>query len=272
MRGLAKIKKSKDYLERVVPLEHELIRSSNAGHMLGSNMFMLNAGQKVLYTGDYCPQDRLGMEGARPQKCDVLIIEATYGNPYYRFPDRREMVKVIHDWVEDMLKQRCSVILHAYPLGKSQELIKMLKDFEPRLHGPVLQATQILESEGLQFDYLPFDAKHTGSQLIITNGGRGDSFRNLKNIKSAQVSGWCLDNNRRSIGKLSWGFDQGFPYSDHADFYETMDFIKKCDPSLVYTNHGYEDMLAHEIQKRLGITAIPLSKEKKGQTNLGCYC
>ena len=31
-------------------------------------------------------------------------------------------------------------------------------------------------------------------------------------------------------------------------------------------------MLAHEIQKRLGITAIPLKKEKKGQTNLGCYC
>jgi Cft2 family RNA processing exonuclease len=66
--------------------------------------------------------------------------------------------------------------------------------------------------------------------------------------------------------------DQGFAYSDHADFYELIDFVKRCDPSIVYTHHGAEETLASEIKKRLGITAIPLRREKKGQTNLGRYC
>jgi len=41
---------------------------------------------------------------------------------------------------------------------------------------------------------------------------------------------------------------------------------------VVYTHHGSEGTLAQEVQGRLGITAIPLTREKKGQTNLGRYC
>lgn len=273
MRGRVKSKKSKTYLENVEKGKSPLVKASGAGHIIGSNMFMLDAGQKVLYTGDFCPQDRLDMEGARPQKCDVLIIEATYGNPRYRFPDRNEMVKVIRDWVEDMLNQEYSAVLHAYPLGKSQELITMLKGFQPRLHGSVLDTTRMLESDDLKFDYLPFDPNDKGPQLVISPGAWGENGLDmLRKKRSADVSGWCLDARSRSLGKMSWGMDQGFAYSDHADFYELIDFVKKCDPSVVYTHHGSEELLASEIKKRLDITAIPLVKAKKGQSNLGCYC
>jgi len=273
MRGRVKSMKSKTFLETVEMGDSPLVKASGAGHILGSNMFLLDAGQKVLYTGDFCPQDRLEMEGARPQKCDALIIEATYGNPRYKFPDRSEMIKVIRDWVEDMLDQERSVVLRAYPLGKSQELITMLKDFQPRLHGSVLETTQMVEGDDIRFDYLPFDPEHVGPQLVISSGGRGDNgLSALRKKCSADVSGWCLDTNARSLGRMGWGMDQGFAYSDHADFYEIMDFVKRCDPSVVYTHHGAEDTLASEIRKRLGIEAIPLKKEKKGQTNLGRYC
>ncbi len=273
MRGRVKSKKSKAFLESVELGNDPLVEASGAGHILGSNMFMLEAGQKVLYTGDFCPQDRLDIEGARPRKCDVLIVEATYGNPRYKFPDRREMIKVIHDWVEDVLHQGYSAVLHAYPLGKSQELITMLRDFQPRLHGSVLDTTRLIESDDLRFDYLPFDPHDRDPQLVISPGAWGENGLSvLKKKRSADVSGWCLDTRERSLGKMGWGMDQGFAYSDHADFYEIIDFVEKCSPSLVYTNHGSEDMLAHEIQKRLGITAIPLKKEKKGQMNLGAYC
>ncbi len=273
MRGRVKSKKSRNYLENAERGEHPSVKASDAGHILGSNMFMLDVGQKVLYTGDFCPQDRLDMEGARPQKCDVLIIEATYGNPRYRFPDRHEMIKVIRDWVEDMLNQEHSVVLNAYPLGKSQELTTMLKDFQPRLHGSVLETTRMMEADDLKFDYLPFDPQDRSPQLVISSTSRGENGLDvLSNKRSADVSGWCLDGRERSFGKMGWGMDQGFAYSDHADFYEIIEFVKKCSPSLVYTNHGSEDTLASEIRKRLGITAIPLKKERKGQSNLGCYC
>jgi len=273
MRGRVKSKKSKSYLEDPERGEDPSVKASGAGHILGSNMFMLDAGQKVLYTGDFCPQDRLDIEGARPQKCDVLIIEATYGNPRYRFPDRNEMIKVIRDWVEDMLHQEYSVVLRAYPLGKSQELISMLKEHQPRLYGSVLDTTRLIEADDLRFDYLPFDPEDRGPQVVISPGTWGENgLSMLRKRCSADVSGWCLDTKGRSLGKMAWGMDQGFAYSDHADFYEIMDFVEKCDPSIVYTHHGAEDNLALEIQKRLGITAVPLKKEKKGQTNLGRYC
>lgn len=273
MRGRVKSKKSKNYLESVERGEHPQVSASSAGHILGSNMFMLDTGQKVLYTGDFCPQDRLDIEGARPQKCDVLIIEATYGNPRYKFPDRNAMIGVIRDWVEDTLNQDHSVILQAYPLGKSQELISMLKDFQPRLYGSVLDTTRMMESDDLKFDYLPFDPNDSGPQLVISSSSRGENgFDSLRKKRCANVSGWCLDNRERSLGKIGWGMDQGFAYSDHADFYEIIEFVRKCSPSIVYTNHGSEDTLASEIRKRLGITAIPLKKEQKGQSNLGCYC
>ena len=173
MRGRVKSKKSKTFLESVEKGNSPLVQASGAGHILGSNMFMLDAGQKVLYTGDFCPQDRLEIEGARPQKCDVLIIEATYGNPRYRFPDRSEMIKVIRDWVEDMLNQGYSAVLHAYPLGKSQELITMLKGFQPRLHGSVLDTTRMLESDDLKFDYVPFDPSDKASRSWSSVPGPG---------------------------------------------------------------------------------------------------
>ena len=57
----------------------------NAGHIAGSNMFLVRGEKAVLYTGDMSTRDRFGMEGARPIKTDVLIIESTYGDPSYRF-------------------------------------------------------------------------------------------------------------------------------------------------------------------------------------------
>lgn len=273
MHGRVKSKKSRTFLEGVELGNSPLVGASGAGHILGSNMFLLDAGRKVLYTGDFCPQDRLDIEGARPMKCDVLIIEATYGNPRYRFPDRREMIKIIHDWVEDMLHQEYSVVLHAYPLGKSQELITMLKDHRPRLYGSVLETTRMMEADDLRFDYLPYDPKDDGPQLIISPGSWGDNgLGSLRRKRCANVSGWCLDDRDRSLGRMGWGMDQGFAYSDHADFYEIMEFVERCGPSVVYTHHGSEETLAREIERRLGITAIPLKREKKGQTNLGRYC
>ena len=273
MRGRAKSKRSKDFLENVQREVRPDVTSFGAGHMLGSNMFMLDVGKKVLYTGDFCPQDRLDIEGARPRKCDVLIIESTYGNPRYRFPDRNAMIGIIRDWVEDTIGRGYSAVMQAYPLGKSQELISMFKGHNPHLYGSVLDATRMMEADDLRFDYLPFDPEDLSPQLVLSSTSQSDNgLGRLGKVRSANVSGWCLDNRERSWGKMGWGMDQGFAYSDHADFYELIEFVRGCSPDVVYTHHGSEDSLANEIQKRLGITAIPLNKAKKGQSNLGCYC
>ncbi|TMI38539.1 hypothetical protein E6H23_10125, partial [Candidatus Bathyarchaeota archaeon] len=68
------------------------IEALNAGHMLGSAQFLAHTPlSTILYTGDINCIDTLTTKAAEPQECDMLVIEATYGSPTYRFP-RREQV------------------------------------------------------------------------------------------------------------------------------------------------------------------------------------
>jgi putative mRNA 3-end processing factor len=248
------------------PLEAETsehVQILNAGHIPGSSMFLVDGGKKVLYTGDFCPRDRCGVEGARPAKTDVLIIEATYGRPRYVFPPAAEIEAVLRDWVEDALHQGYHVALFAYPLGKSQELITMFSDLEPFVHGSALDETRVVEREWCgRMRYRPFAPEAAGTpSLHITSSFGGSSLgASLRGrMKTATVSGWAIDSNWRRHD----GMRESFPMSDHADFEELVAFTKACDPSIVYTHHGFDKELAGHITKRLGIEARPLVRKQR---------
>jgi putative mRNA 3-end processing factor len=65
----------------------------DAGHTIGSRMFHFKE-QNILYTGDFRTID--GYCGkAKPVKCDTLIIESTFADEKFIFPNydnvRREI-------------------------------------------------------------------------------------------------------------------------------------------------------------------------------------
>lgn len=240
------------------------IEMRGAGHVTGSTMFLSTGERRVLYTGDFCPRDRLGIEGARPVKADALIIEATYGKAGYVFPPTAELMGVIRDWVEDSLSQGSSVALLAYPLGKSQELISLLGDLGPYLHGAVLNATRIAKGPASLTSCLPYsrEAVREPFLLVCPMSARNSSlirYWRKRGIRTAAVSGWAVDSSYR----YRMGVDEAFPLSDHADFEELLSFVKGCDPSIVFTNHGFVKELAVEIRRRLGITAEPLIRNQR---------
>ncbi len=255
----------------IVPSTHPDVEMLNAGHIAGSNMFRVNGEKSVLYTGDMSTRDRFGMEGARPVKTDVLIIESTYGDPSYDFPATEKISRVIKDWVEDSVSSGFSTALFAYPLGKSQELIRMLSDFEPFIEGSVLECTRHIESHGTEYCYRPFDDTNRLAAPCVmvcsTNAKYGLRSRMGRGqLRTAAVSGWALS----SSFKYQMGVDEAFPFSDHADFEELMAFVKGCDPEVVYTHHGSADTLAEEIRSRLGIEAKSLLPPPK-QRRLGDF-
>jgi putative mRNA 3-end processing factor len=255
----------------IVPSSRPDVEMLNAGHIAGSNMFLVRGDQSVLYTGDMSTRDRFGMKGARPVKTDVLIIESTYGDPKYDFPATDRIARVIKDWVEDSVSSGYSTALFAYPLGKSQELIRMLSDFEPFIEGSVLDCTRDIESHGVEYCYRPLEANHGFESPCVmvcsTNAKYGLISRVRRgHLKPAAVSGWALS----SSFKYQMGVDEAFPFSDHADFKELIEFVKGCDPKVVYTHHGSADILAEEIKRRLDIEAISLLPPPK-QRRLGDF-
>lgn len=80
-----------------------------------------------------------------------------------------------------------------------------------------------------------------------------------RDVKRLAVSGWAID----AGYKRRMGVHEAFPFSDHADFNDLIEFVKGCEPELVITHHGFADSLAYEIKARLGIDARPLVKGQR---------
>ncbi|MBM4237354.1 MAG: hypothetical protein FJ151_02585 [Euryarchaeota archaeon] len=242
---------------------HPQIEMRDSGHIPGSTMFLVKGSRRVLYTGDFSPRDRLGIAGAKPVKTDIMIVEATHGSPRYVFPPTEEMIKVLRDWVEDTMSQGSSVALFAYPLGKSQEMISLLADFVPYVHGSIASTTRLVRGNAAP-DYLPYsrDAVKEPFVIICPTGAMNSSlirYWKRTGMRTAAVSGWAIDPSFR----YRMGVDEAFPLSDHADFEELISFVKECDPSVVYAQHGFASELAKEIGASLGLEAHPLLRNQK---------
>jgi putative mRNA 3-end processing factor len=241
------------------------IEMFDAGHMSGSRMFQVEAGgRRVLYTGDLCTRDRCGNRGARPVKTDVLIIESTYGKPKYVFPPSDVIASLVRDEVEDNFSQGRPVSLYAYPFGKSQDMLRVLKEFSPFADRSVYNATALVRSEVDPLDCQLWDEEEPEGPFVVIcspwlNRTRRVAMLRRRDVKRLAVSGWAID----SGYKMKMGVDEAFPFSDHADFNDLIAFVKACEPEMVITHHGFADSLAHEVKARLGIEARPLVRGQR---------
>ncbi len=230
-----------------------------AGHIVGSRMFLVRGESTVLYTGDYCTRRKKNTKAAKPHKCDILITEATYGKPRYVFPDHEEIMAVVRDWLDDIVRHDGSAVLFAYPLGKSQELAAALKDFPLVLHPTIAENNRILKKHGYDLCSEEFDVHGTGPPFVYITSGMGKDAGRVhalrrKGAKTAAFSGWALDRGFQNTSTV----DEAFPVSDHCGFDELSEFVKRCDPKMVFTTHGFAKEFAMHIRRELGIDAQPM--------------
>ncbi|MEX2325813.1 MAG: MBL fold metallo-hydrolase, partial [Gemmatimonadaceae bacterium] len=75
-----------------------------AGHALGSAMAMIKSEKGTLvYTGDYKLRDNPFSPLALIPKCDVLVMECTFGSPLYRFPPDDELLAKLFAFLDETL-------------------------------------------------------------------------------------------------------------------------------------------------------------------------
>ncbi len=254
-RDLIKARRNKEITisssDRVTELE--------AGHIAGSKMFLVDGETSVLYTGDFCTREKEQTKAARPRKCDILITEATYGKPHYVFPDHDEIMSIARDWLRDIVRKDGCAVLYAYPLGKSQELSAYLKDLPLVLHPSIAENNRILRRHGYDLVQEEYDSHCTKSPFVYITSGMGKDAARVQSLKKhgakiAAFSGWALD---RGFMYQS-GVDEAFPISDHCGFDELIEFVRRCSPQKVFTNHGFSKEFAMHVRRSLGIQAQPL--------------
>ena len=233
----------------------------DAGHMLGSAMVLAEAdGARVLYTGDM----KLRRGWSRPDtaipRCDVLVMETTYGRPHFRFPDPDSTVEAVARWCRRALDSNVTPVLLAHALGKSQELMLALAEygFEFALEERCVEPTRAYEEAGVAMPpWTPLTEGARGRVVVCPPAGK-DAIRELDRYRTAFVSGWALE---PSFWRM-FGADVAFPYSDHCDFDELLEVVARSGASQVYTVHGFTEEMAKTL-KRQGVRAHALAASEQ---------
>jgi len=248
MRARQKENIALDY-EELFEFEDLRIRLYPAGHILGSAMIKVERQNvSLLYTGDFKLQKSETCEPIVIPQADYLIMESTFGNPDFVVNKSREsLINEIVFFIEDCIKTRYTPIILAYSLGKAQEAMKILGDrgYKVRVHHNAWRFTKVYNEFGISFQncQLWHEKSVEPDEVLIIPPHLMRSGR-LKYLpykyKTVFLSGWANTNNGMWIQS-----DHSIAFSDHADFEELLEFIKKVNPQKVFTTHGDKDFPLH---------------------------
>lgn len=228
----------------------------DAGHMLGSAQLLFeHDGCRLLYTGDL----KLRHGGGRPDTpippADVIVIESTYGLPHFRFPDPDSLTELVALWCRRALEASATPVLLANAMGKAQELMLALAPhgFHFALEERCVPFARGYEEAGVALpDWVPLDGD-PGDRVVIVPPVGKEALRGLGRYRSALISGWAQDAGFWRV----FGADVAFPLSDHCDFDELLEVIRRSGADKVYTVHGFAADFAKHLRKR-GVRAHAL--------------
>ena len=234
------------------------VRAHNAGHILGSVQYeVVTPEGSLLYTGDFSYVDTYTMRAAEVVPCDLLVAETTFGSPLFTFPPREKIAVDIVRWaVKEVIQRGRIPAFQTDSIGNAQEIITI---FNRMTRLPVVttstvtRANRAYEKYGYKLDHVDADSEE-GVELLSSGdcvliAPKGSKLSKYRNLEIAFASGWAL--------LLRRGERQPFPLSDHADFRQLLNFIRRCAPKRVLTFHGgrFSQEFANHVRRRLGIEA-----------------
>jgi Cft2 family RNA processing exonuclease len=234
-----------------------------SGHILGGAQILLELkGVRIVYTGDFKLRKCLTAKKAEVKKCDILIMESTFGLPHYIFPDRKEITERITEFADRALSAGEVPVFLAYSLGKAQELMKILgnKGYKLSVHGTIFNIAKIYEEFGVKFkNYRPYKAGDLKERVLIVPPWVRSSamIKNIPRKRTAILTGWALDSGSKNL----FGADEAFPLSDHADFSELTEYARKALPKKIYTVHGFSEF--PDFLRKEGFDAEKLKESTK---------
>jgi len=118
-----------------------------SGHILGSSLVLLELegagaagqGRRVLFSGDLGHYDQpIIRDPVAPPPCDYLLVESTYGD---RLHDPELPKVALARIVNDAAQRDAPVLIPAFAVGRTQELVYLIRELEDEKVIPVLPVT-----------------------------------------------------------------------------------------------------------------------------------
>lgn len=228
-----------------------------AGHVLGSVQVRIESGAQVwVVTGDYKRQPDPTCPLFEPQACDVLVTEATFALPVYRWPDTAEVVSEILDWQRACAARGVAAVLLCYSLGKAQRLLAELGLHGATgmwLHGATEAGVRVYREAGVTLPEtvavadLPPAADSAGALVLAPPSVLGSPW--LKRFRGAEIgfaSGWMRIRGNRRRRNL----ERGFVVSDHADWPALLTTVRESGARRIIATHGNADALIRVLREQ----------------------
>ena len=219
----------------------------------------------MFYTGDICTRDRGFLKAATIPKCKTLITECTFGKPEFVFPKLEETIKKVNELVSELYNKGKPVLLLGYQLGKAQTLSYLFGHWDPVYYHDSVKEMNDLHIKlggkikpGLGHTEAASKGLLEKKPWIMVAPLMSESNQFVKDMKSKYgaitvgFSGWA--NSRFSYGRKH---DYSIPLSDHCDYDELVDLVKRTGAEKIYTVHGFVEEFASDLVK-MGFDAQPL--------------
>jgi putative mRNA 3-end processing factor len=286
-----------DFLD-TVSVNGTQVQAHPAGHIPGATMYEIQGNESTLVTGDLHTIDTRLVKGAKPVKCDNLVMEATYAGREHT--DRQKTEHAFLKKVDEVVERGGMVIVPSFAVGRTQEMILLLKDSQHEfwLDGMGRKVNKVYSSFP-EFVRSPKKLRHAMSRtseikgwrsrpramkgdVIVTTSGMLDGGPVVDYINQIRddprsailLTGYQVEgcNGRRLMETGTMEF-QGvvnkvecevmkFDFSAHAGHTELMQFAKGCDPEKIVLCHGDQrDLLADDLKAEGYEVLMPMNGE-----------
>jgi KH/beta-lactamase-domain protein len=229
----------------------------NAGHILGSSIAYFHIGNglyNLAFTGDMKYERTFLFDPAFNgfSRLEALVIESTYGGTNDLQPSRREAEKNLKDEIERTITKGGKVIIPAFAVGRSQEVMLALEGMQ--LEVPVYLDGMIWEATAVHTAYPEYLNKKLKNSIFQgENPFLSDVFVQVDDIEKRKE---VIEGNEPSIILATSGMLNGGP---------VLEYLKGLagdeKNTLIFVGYQAEGTLGRRIQK--GWNELPFSIEGK---------
>ena len=244
------------------------VKMLDSGHILGSKQLVVDdevSGKSITYSGVFQMLPQRASNLIEIDNTDILIIDSTYPDPARRFPDKAEVESLIQKWTESMLKKGI-VLFGAFATGKAQELIKILNEINvlPVVSKKISQVNKAYGRAGYDLDYCSAYDNNPEYETVIRGNFVGITEKHpLYDLKELMHSAHSKDVFTAvatgMVNRTPFDAEARFVLSDHADFYQSTEYIDATEAKKVLTYGPNAKLFASNLSKH-GYDAEPFSE------------
>jgi len=275
------------------------VKAHTAGHIPGATMFELQGDRTALVTGDLHTLDTRLVAGARPVKCDYLIMESTYSGRNH--PSRLKTEYSLLKKIEEVTKRGGTAVIPSFAVGRTQELMLLLKDsrYDFWLDGMgktvnkiymrhpeyIRSIKRLRQASNRTREVRNYHARQRAmkGEVILTTSGMLDGGPVLSYVDAIRddprsailLTGYQVEgSNGRKLLETGMMEFQGvservecevrkYDFSAHAGHDELRAFAKACSPEKIVLMHGDErEILAGDLRTDGFEVLLPKNGEK----------